>query len=103
MCRARQYSDQMICGKCALVWDVNDPDPPVCGEETPLASPAYELLARLELSDGEPQTYSEDLPQRMYEKLMKYAGKDMKSGHHLPRFTLRETIALADYIKDHMK
>lgn len=30
MCDARQYSDQMICGKCGLQWDINDPDPPEC-------------------------------------------------------------------------
>lgn len=29
-CQARQYSDQMICGKCGLAWDVNDPEPPEC-------------------------------------------------------------------------
>lgn len=28
-CKARQYSDQMLC-KCGLAWDVNDPDPPEC-------------------------------------------------------------------------
>lgn len=30
-CLARQHSDQMICHQCGLVWDVNDPEPPVCG------------------------------------------------------------------------
>lgn len=29
-CKARQYSDQMMCGYCGLQWDVNDPDPPLC-------------------------------------------------------------------------
>lgn len=29
-CEARQYSDQMTCGRCGLAWDVNDPDPPAC-------------------------------------------------------------------------
>lgn len=29
-CQARQYSDQMICGKCGVQWDVDDPEPPVC-------------------------------------------------------------------------
>lgn len=29
-CYARQYSDQMQCGKCGLAWDVNDPEPPQC-------------------------------------------------------------------------
>lgn len=30
MCEARQYSDQMLCDRCGLQWDVNDPDPPEC-------------------------------------------------------------------------
>lgn len=29
-CYAKQHSDQMICHKCGLVWDMNDPDPPEC-------------------------------------------------------------------------
>lgn len=29
-CKARQYSDEMQCGRCGLCWDVNDPDPPKC-------------------------------------------------------------------------
>lgn len=29
-CQARQYSDQMCCGRCGLSWDVNDTDPPKC-------------------------------------------------------------------------
>lgn len=29
-CAAVQSSDEMRCGRCALVWDVNDPDPPAC-------------------------------------------------------------------------
>lgn len=28
-CKARQYSDQMLC-ECGLAWDVNDPEPPEC-------------------------------------------------------------------------
>lgn len=32
-CKARQYSDQMMCGQCGLTWDMNDPEPPTCGEE----------------------------------------------------------------------
>ncbi len=30
VCYARQHSDQMVCGKCGLQWDVNDPEPPKC-------------------------------------------------------------------------
>lgn len=29
-CKARQYSDQMICHLCKLTWDMNDMDPPEC-------------------------------------------------------------------------
>lgn len=29
-CEAYQMNDQMMCGKCGLQWDVNDPDPPEC-------------------------------------------------------------------------
>lgn len=29
-CQARQYSDQMQCGRCALQWDTNDTNPPGC-------------------------------------------------------------------------
>ena len=29
-CEARQYSDQMNCHLCGLVWDMNDPAPPEC-------------------------------------------------------------------------
>lgn len=28
-CKARQYSDQMLC-ECGLAWDVNDSEPPEC-------------------------------------------------------------------------
>lgn len=29
-CSALQMSDQMVCNKCGLRWDMNDPDPPTC-------------------------------------------------------------------------
>lgn len=29
-CVARQHNDQMICHRCQLQWDVNDPEPPAC-------------------------------------------------------------------------
>lgn len=29
-CKAKRYNDQYICGRCALQWDVKDPEPPVC-------------------------------------------------------------------------
>lgn len=36
-CKARQYSDQMLC-QCGLAWDVNDPDPPECRVSQPVLS-----------------------------------------------------------------
>lgn len=32
-CAARRQNDQMACGPCAVVWDINDPEPPSCGLE----------------------------------------------------------------------
>lgn len=29
-CEAQQQSDQMVCKKCTMAWDVNDPNPPKC-------------------------------------------------------------------------
>lgn len=29
-CEAIQYSDQMVCKRCDLVWDINDLEPPEC-------------------------------------------------------------------------
>lgn len=29
-CEARQCSDQKVCDRCGLVWDMNDTDPPDC-------------------------------------------------------------------------
>jgi hypothetical protein len=29
-CEARQYGDEMKCGRCGLSWDVNDADRPNC-------------------------------------------------------------------------
>ncbi len=29
-CKAKRYSDQMICDACGLQWDINDIDPPEC-------------------------------------------------------------------------
>lgn len=29
-CHARQESDQMVCHRCGIRWDMNDPEPPAC-------------------------------------------------------------------------
>lgn len=31
-CNSRQHSEQIHCKRCNLTWDVNDPQPPKCGE-----------------------------------------------------------------------
>lgn len=30
VCHAKQYSDQIVCHKCSMAWDMNDPEPPQC-------------------------------------------------------------------------
>ena len=47
-CQARRYSDQMHCAKCRLAWDVNDPDPPLCGQQVA----TRDMQERLENSTG---------------------------------------------------
>jgi hypothetical protein len=32
ICEAKQFSDQMSCARCGMVWDVNDSHPPRCGK-----------------------------------------------------------------------
>lgn len=32
-CLARTEGDEMVCRACGLRWDMNDPEPPVCGKE----------------------------------------------------------------------
>lgn len=49
-CKARQYSDQMICGECGLSWDTNDPEPPECPVEKFSDDPRQ---MKLELPDAE--------------------------------------------------
>jgi hypothetical protein len=43
-CQACRQSDEMACAKCHLRWDVNDPDPPLCGRLV-AARDAQESLA----------------------------------------------------------
>ena len=48
-CLARQHSDQMICMKCGLVWDVNDPEPPECKrDEHPVTPDATQDTSTIE-------------------------------------------------------
>lgn len=47
-CFARQYSDQMNCVECRLVWDINDPDPPECQrDKKPTPQQSIEEIRRL--------------------------------------------------------
>lgn len=83
-CKARQYSDQMSCADCSVTWDVNDPEPPMCGRkvsgntallaikermrETPTVSPLLMPLRPMSLRDlpssGVPcRLYSIDWPE----------------------------------------
>ena len=32
-CKAKRCNDEMHCGKCGLVWDIKDPEPPRCKPE----------------------------------------------------------------------
>lgn len=47
-CHARQYGDQMCCGKCALTWDVNDPEPPECGHDIKAAPTPTPMVEHVE-------------------------------------------------------
>ncbi len=39
-CQAVQHSDQKVCTRCGLCWDMNDPDPPQCKTAHDLAMDA---------------------------------------------------------------
>jgi len=57
-CYARQHSDQMICHKCGLIWDMNDPDPPECqrreiaSRNSPMKQPKVVRSTKQEESNG---------------------------------------------------
>ena len=38
-CNAKQSSDSVVCHRCNLVWDVNDPTPPSCKSDEELNEP----------------------------------------------------------------
>jgi len=44
-CEAVQHSDQKVCTRCGLCWDMNDPEPPEC-KPKPLTSKARGLSFR---------------------------------------------------------
>jgi hypothetical protein len=47
-CMAVQHSDQMVCERCALRWDVNDSAPPTCQLRTQRQQCADELRALID-------------------------------------------------------
>ena len=46
-CEARQYSDQKVCHRCGLVWDMNDPEPPACLTSSEVGRRALDELRAL--------------------------------------------------------
>lgn len=55
-CEARQYSDQKVCHKCDLVWDMNDPDPPECLTDAEIGNNAMNKIRKdLDVSDIDEQ------------------------------------------------
>lgn len=60
-CMAYQASDQMICHKCNLVWDINDPDPPECvsAKGAPKQNPLTEAFDSI-IKDNDPQGKKSD-------------------------------------------
>lgn len=53
-CEARRCNDQMQCGQCGTAWDIDDQDPPRCGDLPPLPltaiEKAREALCRLSIA-----------------------------------------------------
>ena len=45
--KARRYGDQMICDRCGLSWDINDPDPPKCLDKQQYGLKMIEQLRKL--------------------------------------------------------
>lgn len=65
-CHARQHSDQMLCGRCGLAWDVNDPEPPAC--KVPPAPRTDPKVRALVLAARRAEGYlSRSTPARAYE------------------------------------
>ena len=62
VCKAVQYSDQMVCHACGLYWDVNDPEPPACQKGK--AKVIVELKA-------EPLRFPEELPPDVAAEMVK--------------------------------
>ena len=77
-CKARQYSDQMLCS-CGLGWDMNDPEPPQCRREE-VANAA--LNAARAILAKPPNPYRDEPMMEMREMPLK----------HLPAFGINDCI-----------
>lgn len=49
-CKARRCNDEMHCHRCATIWDINDPDPPICQGEKDRGNETLKQLKK-ELND----------------------------------------------------
>lgn len=63
-CEARQYSDQMNCQRCGLVWDMNDEDPPECLTDRQLS----ESVERIAMRDMKAEL-TENISREDFEKM----------------------------------
>lgn len=91
-CRARQASDQMMCGTCGLQWDTNDPDPPECpftakvapeNEAVEWADREADRLADASPTAPAPEVVSEPfVPRTEQEHLLKRRVDDILSRDH---------------------
>lgn len=76
-CQARQMSDQMRCEACRLTWDMNDPEPPKCGEggNKPPAYARVNCLRRPEDSEDMARCGAVDLTEAQYERQLSMSNR----------------------------
>jgi hypothetical protein len=69
-CKAKQFSDQMVCTECVLVWDMNDPAPPRCKmtEEEQVPSRAQSRPKSRDVGNVKPSA-SSLTPEKSLEKM----------------------------------
>lgn len=63
VCKAVQYSDQMVCHACGLYWDVNDPESPACQKGKRKAAPI--------VVEPSPLRFPEELPPDVAAEMVK--------------------------------
>lgn len=90
-CEARQYGDQMQCGRCGLAWDVVDAERPACApriDKRAIPSRAVTVATRrLELSFEEPPPRSPEFEATMRAPVYLFvdAGPTPYGCHNQPR------------------